>query len=191
MRKTEDWLQGILTERKRSVRLTSCYWIVYISWFNTDFCYKTSELKEEVQCTEPFPSARFPCWQSLSYSHHTQDRKGSMSLLPSFLSARQILLLHKHNSNTNSADKTHTHTHSLSLSLSHTHTHTHKHTQTHKHTHTQEITMSDMMLNAEFHGAIVTQPKSGVLHTPWVCSSLTHNLGATRGRGKRTSLFSP
>ena len=58
-------VQGSLTEREGSVRLTSLHLPVYTSLFKTEniiyLCYKTSYLNEEVNCTEPFPSVSIPC----------------------------------------------------------------------------------------------------------------------------------
>ncbi len=55
--------QGSLIEGERSVRLTSLYKLVYISSFNIEnsfyLFYKTSDLNEEVNCTEPSPSLVF------------------------------------------------------------------------------------------------------------------------------------
>ncbi len=59
-------LQGILTEGKGSVQLTSLYLLAYISHFflSKNIIYiinKTHYLNEEVDSTEPSPSVRGHC----------------------------------------------------------------------------------------------------------------------------------
>jgi hypothetical protein len=60
------YIQGSLTEREGSVQLASLYLVDYISSFlngNIIFLFdKTSYLNEEVNCTEPSPSVRIPCY---------------------------------------------------------------------------------------------------------------------------------
>jgi hypothetical protein len=57
-------MQGIVTEGEVSLRLTSLYWLVQIncvSYWNYIFLFcKTTYLNEDVNCTEPSPSVRFP-----------------------------------------------------------------------------------------------------------------------------------
>jgi hypothetical protein len=60
-------MQGILTGGKGSVQMTSLYYTVNISFFNTENIfsfYKTSYRNEEVNRTEPFPSVRVSCFIS-------------------------------------------------------------------------------------------------------------------------------
>ncbi len=54
--------QGSLTEGEGSVQLTSLFRLAPFCIENIIYvCYKTSYLKEEVNCTEPFPLVSIPC----------------------------------------------------------------------------------------------------------------------------------
>jgi hypothetical protein len=59
--------QGTLTEEEGSVQLTSLYYFRSATFDTANnyllLFYKTSYLKEEVNCTEPFPSVSILCMQ--------------------------------------------------------------------------------------------------------------------------------
>jgi hypothetical protein len=53
-------IQGSLTEREGSVRLTYLCSCAFYDEYRIYLCYKTRYLNEEVNCTEPFPSVSVP-----------------------------------------------------------------------------------------------------------------------------------
>jgi hypothetical protein len=71
---TPNTMQRILTEGEGSVRLTSLYKLVMISYFFAVFFNKTSFLNMEVNRTESFPLLRF-LWTISYYLRLTKDTR--------------------------------------------------------------------------------------------------------------------